>query len=136
MGVGQILANIFGSGVLKPILDKFFPDAAQKEQFLLQMQQEADKMDLAQIGVNQSEAESENWFVAGWRPAIGWVCAMAFAYTFLIQPFLIFVAVAFNVNLHTEKLPVLDWSMLMNVLFGMLGLGYLRTQEKMAGVSK
>lgn len=88
--------------------------------------------DTEQADINKTEASSTSIFVAGWRPFVGWVCGSAFAYTFVVQPFLIFLVVLFHWDMPLDLLPRLDWSMLANVLFGILGLGYMRTQEKVA----
>lgn len=85
-----------------------------------------------QLDVNKVEAASDSLFVAGWRPAIGWVCAVAFFWTFVLAPLLAFVAALAG---YTGKLPEMDLSELLPVLAGMLGLGYLRTKEKLSGVS-
>lgn len=80
-----------------------------------------------QMEVNAEEARHQSLFVAGWRPFVGWVCGMAFAYHFLIQPFLIFLMEIFN---KTIEMPYFDMTTLTTVLMGMLGLGVLRTYEK------
>lgn len=84
-----------------------------------------------QIEVNKQEAASQSAFVAGWRPFIGWVCGGAFAWTFVLQPFMAFFLAVFGKHL---TLPSLDLSNLMPVLLGMLGLGAMRTYEKVQGV--
>lgn len=86
------------------------------------------KIDLAQIGVNTEEAKSSNWFVAGWRPAVGWICGVALAWATIIEPIIRFVAtVVFS---YKGTFPVIDSALTMQILFGMLGLGGLRTYEK------
>ncbi len=85
----------------------------------------------AQDVVNQTEAANTSIFVAGWRPWVGWVCGMAFAYTFILQPFCGLIASAVG---HPIVLPVLDLSTMMPVLLGMLGLGGMRTYEKVNGI--
>ena len=87
----------------------------------------------AQIEVNKTEAAHRNVFVAGWRPFIGWVCGAAFAYHFVLQPIFVFALAAYGVSL---ELPSFDMGALMTVLTGMLGLGGLRTFEKMKGTAK
>jgi len=89
-------------------------------------------VDLAQIGVNQEEAKG-NWFQSGWRPAIGWTCGAAMALNFLIFPLASFVLAQTG---HLIELPTLDMSEMMPVLMGLLGLGGLRTVEKIKQVSK
>jgi Holin of 3TMs, for gene-transfer release len=84
----------------------------------------------AQIEVNKQEAASPSLFVAGWRPWIGWTCGMAFAWAFVLQPLLTFALAAAG---HKMDLPTLDLSQMMPVLLGMLGLGAMRTYEKIQG---
>lgn len=135
------LAPLFG--FLQPILDKFLPDKTQQLELQTQLQQlameqqgqqfeDAVKIQLAQIGVNNTEAQSENLFKSGWRPAIGWACVAAFTYDFLVRPLLQFVALAINPKAPIP--PNLDLTEMMPVLLGMLGLGTLRTVEKVQGV--
>jgi hypothetical protein len=132
-----LLGGIFDIG--KSLIDRFFPDpekkaAAQLE--LLKMQQNGDLAQLAaatdlaklQIQTNVEEAKSTNWFVAGWRPFVGWVCGLGLAYVALIEPLARFAAqVWFK---YTGAFPVIDTSLTMQVLLGMLGLGAMRSLEK------
>jgi hypothetical protein len=89
------------------------------------------KVDLAQIEVNKEEAKSLNVFVAGWRPFVGWVCGTGLAYVAIIEPVARFIAkVAFG---YDGEFPAIDTTLTMQVLIGMLGLGALRTTEKVKG---
>jgi len=120
------------------IINKVVPDraaaaAAVAELQQLQMQgQLADELaQLQSVTVNQSdvdktEAASTNVFVAGWRPAIGWVCAAAFGFQFLLRPLLQWGSAFAG---HPVALPGLDDS-LTQLTYGMLGMGALRTVEK------
>jgi roadblock/LC7 domain-containing protein len=102
-------------------------------------QAEAD-MAKAQAAVNQTEAASTNWFVAGWRPAVGWVCALAFGFEFLILPIAQWVVQISGITtvIDGKAVPLtlfhLDLTTMMPVLLGMLGLGAYRTWEKTQGV--
>lgn len=85
-------------------------------------------LDIAQIGVNTEEAKSESVFVAGWRPACGWVGALALAYASILEPAIRFVA---TVGFHyAGTYPVIDTDITMQVLFGLLGLGAMRSFDK------
>lgn len=86
----------------------------------------------AQINVNTAEAQSGSLFVSGWRPFIGWVCGGGFTYAFIAQPLLSWVASWFG----GAPLPSLDMGTLLSVLGGILGLGGLRTYEKIQGVER
>jgi hypothetical protein len=83
--------------------------------------------DAAQAAINQEKAKSKNLFVTEWRQFIGWVCGAAFACHYVIQPFAAFVFSAYGVEV---ELPDFDMETLHMVLFGILGLGGLRTVEK------
>lgn len=100
-------------------------------QFQQNMAEIGIKLDLAQIAVNQAEAANTNWFVAGWRPAVGWVGALGLAYVSLAEPIARFVAlVGFK---YAGAFPVIDTSLTIQVLIGILGLGAARTVEKVKG---
>lgn len=87
-----------------------------------------------QIEVNKEEAKSTNWWVAGARPAVMWVCAVAFAYVAVLEPVLRFGArVWFG---YTGDFPAIDTDLTMQVLFGILGLGAYRTVEKIKSVAR
>jgi len=85
---------------------------------------QAHENSLAQIDVNKREADSKSLFKGGWRPFVGWVCGTALANNYLIVPYA--QAMGYDV-------PTLDLGEMMPVLLGMLGLGYLRTEERKAG---
>ena len=91
------------------------------------------KIDIAQLEINKAEASHRSVFVAGWRPFIGWTCGGALAYTYVIQPILVFILAQGD---YLITLPKMDIGEMMPVLMGMLGLGGLRTFEKFKGVSK
>jgi hypothetical protein len=125
----------------KGIINRLFPDpaaAAAAQLELLKMQQNGDLAQLAadtdlaklQIQTNIAEAAG-NWFTAGWRPCIGWVCGAGLAYAALIEPFARFIAkVWFG---YVGDFPVIDTNLTMQILMGMLGLGAMRSIEKIKG---
>ena len=85
-----------------------------------------------QLNINNTEAANPSVFVSGWRPAIGWVCAVALAYQYLIRPISIWVLL--TMNHPVPQLPGLDDN-LWQLMLGMLRLGGLRTYEKVNGIS-
>jgi hypothetical protein len=92
------------------------------------MELEAASMN-AQIEVNKIEAASENLFVAGWRPFVGWVCGAGFAYATIIQPLMEFAArVAFG---YEGEFPILQTGILVSMLGALLGVGVMRSWDKM-----
>lgn len=125
---------------LGKILDSLFPDPAEKAKAqleLLKMQQDGDfkeldsqlQMNLAQAEINKVEAASQNGFQAGWRPLAGYVCVLGMGYEFLLRPLLPwFLKVAFPEH-PVPDLPSLD-NVLFELMFGMLGLGTLRTVDR------
>ena len=127
VGVGSIVEGLFKG------LDSLFTSTEEKEAAKLQMMIELQKPHMMQAMTNLKEAEHPSVFVSGWRPAIGWVCASGLAYQFLIFPFA--GHIAYLAGLPAD-LPALDGSMLMTMTVSMLGLGGLRTFEKIKGVSR
>ena len=87
-----------------------------------------------QMEVNKAEAEHQSVFVAGWRPAIGWIGAMGLGFQFVIRPLLQWGMIVFEFGDEVPELPRLDLSELITILGGMLGLGVMRTREKEKGV--
>ncbi len=129
-------------GLLMPLVTEvvgaFLPENAEKKAAALRdieskLSEHLAKIDLAQLDINKTEAAHRSIFVAGWRPFIGWTCGVALAYTYVAQPVLTFVLAAAGVVLD---LPALDLGAMMPVLMGMLGLGGLRTFEKLKGLTK
>lgn len=114
-------------------LDKLFTSDEEREKAKLAMLMEMQKPHLIQAMTNLHGAQHPNWFVAGWRPAIGWVCALGFFYTFLILPFA--AMIAHFADLPTD-LPNLDTGALTTMTLTLLGMGGLRTFEKMKGVGR
>ena len=118
------------------LITRLFPDPAQADAAkleLLKLQESGDlAMMTAQTDINKVEAGSSSLFVSGWRPAIGWVCALALAYQYLLKPLAMGIFPAFGVT--TLALPGLDDN-LWQLMMGMLGMGGLRTFEKVQGVA-
>ena len=111
------------AGIIDKVVDKiddFTLDKAEKAELIQQINK-------AQIEVNKVEANSNSLFVAGWRPFVGWTCGVALCYHFVLQPFLLFLLHSFG---YQVDLPVFDMTTLMTILLGMLGLGGMRSFEK------
>ena len=86
------------------------------------------KVDEAQTLINAEDAKSKSFFQSGWRPFCGWICVSAMAYHYIALPFLVFFIGLFISTL--PEMPKLDMGELLTLLFGLLGLGTLRTYEK------
>lgn len=126
------------------VLEKILPDQKASDEAKLRVMElaqrgelaglEADvKLALGQLEVNKAEAATD-LFRGGWRPAVGWCCAAGLVYTFLLQPILPWALLVFGKEL--PALPPLDGETLMTLLLGMLGLGGLRSYEKIRGAAK
>jgi hypothetical protein len=134
-------------GPLTPLAEKLI-DRIPDKNARAEAQEELERLVLGvdakarneQTAINRQEAAHKSLFVAGWRPAVGWTCAFAFAYSFVLQPFGVMLAEISSQYLEFDfdpaQLPGLDMAPMMTVLMGMLGLGGLRTFEKLKGVSR
>ena len=129
------------SSLIQPVsnlLDKAIPDQDLKRKLSHEIatmsERHAQSLALAQIEVNAAEAASGSLFKGGWRPCIGWICAIAFGYHFVLQPVIIFIVAL--VGIEIPDLPKFDMNTLLTVLAGMLGIGSLRTYEKQKGLTK
>jgi len=130
-------------GPLTDIINKLIPDktaaaqaAAALQQQVLNGQLQQEMQNLVAITTSQSEVDKQeagnsNLFVAGWRPAVGWVCALALAFQYIARPLL---GTGFTIAGHAlPALPGLDDN-LWQLMFGLLGMGSLRTFEKLKNV--
>jgi hypothetical protein len=130
------LANLIMPGVME-VIDRLIPDkaaaAAAKLEMEAKIMESIASQNIAQTEVNKIEAASSNLFVAGWRPFTGWVCGVAFAYHFIGLPVLLFVAALAGEPIAA---PTFDMDALFTVLMGMLGLGGLRSFDKVKGTSR
>ena len=122
------------TSAIAPLLDKFIPDADERAKLAHEVavlaEKQAHEIALQQIEVNKLDAKSDSLFKGGWRPFIGWVCGVAFAYHFILQPFLAFGLSAAGVDV---ALPDFDMDSLLVVMGGLLGLGTMRTVERVQG---
>ncbi len=115
------------------LLAQYIPDPTAREkavQALFALLQDGDR---AQMAVNQQEAGHAALFVAGWRPAIGWTCAAALAFEYLVSP--LGQWIGFIAGHPIPKPPTLSDN-LFELMMGMLGLGALRSLEKIKGAAR
>jgi len=128
-------------GIGSKVIDKIWPDPAQRDAAkleLMKMQQAGDLAQLTaetsvmieQIKVNQAEAQNPSTFVSGWRPMIGWICGAACAWNWIGLPI---VKMGLAIAGHQINLAPADLTEMLPILMGMLGLGGLRTIEKLQG---
>jgi hypothetical protein len=134
------LGSVFDFG--SKLIERIWPDPTQRAQASLELaklQQSGELQKLAletdllkgQLQINQEEAKSTNWFVAGWRPAVGWTCAAGLLYATIIDPMARFIAM--TVFHYTGAFPDIATGILIATLTGMLGIGTMRTVEKVKG---
>jgi len=119
------------------LIDRLWPDptqAAAAKLELLKMQQEGDlAVMVAQTDINKIEAGSTNLFVAGWRPFVGWCCGVAFLYAAILEPLARFIAKVFFT--YGGEFPIIDTTLTMQILLGLLGMAGLRSWDKKNGVA-
>tara|TARA_R100000742_G_C4279678_1_gene105245 strand:+ start:10165 stop:10572 length:408 start_codon:yes stop_codon:yes gene_type:complete len=124
-------------GPVTGLLDKFIEDKDQKSalahEIATMSERHAQELAKGQLEVNKVEAASNSLFVAGWRPAVGWVCVLGMASNFIVIPMTNF---ALAVMESTITIPLVETSTMMPVLMGMLGLGAMRSVEKVQKVSR
>jgi hypothetical protein len=114
------------------VLNKFVPDPEARAKAESDLRTALQLWDKGQTDVNAVEAANPSVFVSGWRPFIGWVCGFALAYQYVAAPFIMWLALTLHIPLATP--PKLDET-LWQLVFAMLGLGGMRTYEKIKGVA-
>ena len=122
-GVGEV------AGLANTVINKLWPDKTEQEKQELAA---AVMVVQGQIDTNKEEAKSPSVFVSGWRPFIGWVCGMACAWNWIGLKVALFIAAYLGKNLNITPADITE---MMPVLLGMLGLGGMRTVEKIQGVA-
>ena len=124
-------------GIGSKVIDKIWPDETQAnvaKMELMKMQMSGELAQMAgQLKINEVEAANPSVFVSGWRPFIGWVCGMACAWNWIGLPIAVAAAAFFGRDLGLKPA---DLTEMLPVLFGMLGLGGLRTIEKINSVDR
>lgn len=136
----SFLGNLLGAGdVVRAVgdsLDKLFTsddERAEKRNELVKAERDfslaalqvLEKSDEKQADINIEEARTGSFFIAGWRPAIGWIGVLALAYQFVLYPFLLWL------NISPNPPPPLDAGVLFSMVTGMLGIGAMRSFDKL-----
>ena len=131
LNLGSLVGPVTG------LLDKFIEDKDVKNKLAHDLstmgERHAQELAKGQLEVNKVEAAHKSLFVAGWRPAIGWICGLGMASNFILIPMANFVLALTGSPI---VVPLLDTGEMMPVLMGMLGLGAMRTYEKKEGVQR
>lgn len=115
--------------------DALFTSDEEREQAKLAMMAELNKPHILQALANIEEAKHPSLFVAGWRPALGWLCVVILGYAWMVRDFLLIALQSFD-QTKSISLPVIESGELMTLVLALLGLGATRTFEKMKGVSR
>ena len=130
--------------LVSTVIDKIFPDKTEADKAklaLLELEQKGElavldalkSQDAGQAEINKVEAASANWFVSGWRPAIGWVGVLSFVWLFLGRPIVETYCAYKGLQV---TLPKIDSEGIYALVFGLLGISGSRTYEKMKGCTR
>jgi hypothetical protein len=137
MGIGGIFKELISP--ITGIVEELVVDKDKRNEINLKISELADKADeryhqelLAQTEINKIEAAHASLFVAGWRPFIGWTGGAGLAYSFVVAPFVEFIARA---NGYVGDMPVPDSSQLLTLVTAMLGVGAMRSYDKSKGTA-
>lgn len=136
LGIDDAIAAV--SNLADSAIKRIWPDATEIEKAkLAQLSQELQNqfsLVMGQLDINKIEATSRSVFIAGWRPAIGWICGIALGYAAIIEPIARFIAV---VLFHYDgAFPAIDTELTLQVLLGLLGLAGMRSFEKSKGLAR
>lgn len=137
MGLGGIFKELISP--ITGIVEELVVDKDKRNEIKLKIEELADKADeryhqelIAQTEVNKIEAAHASIFVAGWRPFIGWTSGVGLAYSFVLAPFIEFIARA---NGYTQEMPMPDAAHLLTLVTAMLGVGAMRSYDKSKGTA-
>jgi hypothetical protein len=134
MSISNFFANLVGGGVAKPIeavgnvLDKLFTSDEEKLDKKIILERLKQHPAELQVELNKIEASHRTIFVAGWRPFIGWICGIGLGFVIIINPLLGWFA--------TRSTPQVPEKLIFDLIIALLGLGTLRTFEKIKGATK
>ena len=129
----NIVTDLIGGGAAKPIeaigntLDKLFTSDDERAQAQAVMEKLKQHPAELQVELNKIEAQQRSLFIAGWRPFIGWTCGIGLSFAFVINPLIQWFT--------GQPGPDLPLPIIMNLVIALLGLGGLRTYEKVKGIT-
>lgn len=120
------VGNLF-RGIREAVTGEKIIDPVKQLELELQLTQLENALISGQLEINKIEAQNPHLFVSGWRPALGWSCVFAVVYEFVMYPFILWInAIWWNIT----PPPHIDYALLGQLLFAMLGVAGLRTYEK------
>jgi hypothetical protein len=123
--------------LISTVIDRVIPDKNGAEKAKQEIEKtlidNANQLNLAQVEVNKVEAEHRSVFVAGWRPMIGWSCAIGIFWLFVGHPLVVYID---GLDGTVSPIPTIDHDILLELTFAMLGMAGLRTFEKLKGITK
>lgn len=135
-GAGTALVANLASKIVNKVVDRI-PDPRAKEEARIELEKELatslTTLAAAQLEVNKQEAAHKSIFVAGWRPWIGWVCGMSLFWTFFAHPIASWAITLAGLDVAPPDIPI---DRLFELVLAMLGMGTLRTFEKLKGVAR
>lgn len=135
----SFFSKILGGGTVDAVsavgnvFDQLFTSDQEREQAAAVMEKIRQRPHILQAEINRIEASHRSIFVAGWRPFIGWVCGMGFLWAFLLHPLFEWLVVLFDLKVTP---PLIMTDNMMELVLALLGLGALRSVEKLKGRAK
>ena len=138
----MVLGKIFGGDTVKAVgnvIDDMHFSGEEKEKLKIQMKEIEARLQEKQMAINLADSQSQAGGVSGflqraWRPLIGFSCALAIFWEFVLSKFILFICGLFQYEVL--NIPQLDMGTLMPLVMSLLGMGALRTFEKTKGVAK
>jgi len=131
-----MLDKILSGGLVNSvgkIVDELHTSDEEKAQAKIKLQELENELKLSQMDINKVEAGHKSIFVAGWRPAVGWLIVGILFYSYILQPFILMTLKIMGKDI---ELPVLNMQEVMPIILGMLGLSFGRSYEKKHKVAR
>ncbi|MCP3867037.1 MAG: hypothetical protein GY703_02885 [Gammaproteobacteria bacterium] len=117
-------------------LDELFTSDEERERAKLLMMKELNQPHIIQAMTNMEEARHSSIFVAGWRPALGWLTVFLLAYAWVVRDLILIILLAMDEQGIANGLPQVNSEEMLTLVFALLGLGATRTYEKVKGVAR
>ena len=130
--IGKLLGGGLVDSVGK-IVDELHTSDEEKAQAKIKLKELENDLQTKQMEINKVEAGHKSIFVAGWRPATGWLIVGILFYSYILQPFIIMILKILGKDI---EIPNLNTSEVMPIILGMLGLGFSRSYEKKNKVAR